>query len=342
MMSKLHEGDKINHWTLIKEAPKPLNYKTNLIYWVCECDCHEKTRKIISENALINNKTKSCGCHRLKDLRSTRIGQLEVLDKDIETSREKGETYWRCKCDCGTIKSISNSHLTGKNPTLSCGCLRLKKVKEKCQKYNTFNLSGDYGIGYTSNNKEFYFDKEDFDKIKEYNWHINKSGYVVSHNLRMNRVVMQCEDKEYVVDHINHNPLDNRKENLRICSQQHNTKNSSLRSNNTSGVTGVYRTKNKTNPWTGEIMNNGIKAKLGNSCSFNDMVMRRIAAECMLFKDFSPHYIPASDTYEIQYLNPDDKNYYKMTMVKPTSTSQGQIEIKEISRDEYENKDRWI
>lgn len=27
---------------------------------------------------------------------------------------------------------------------------------------NTYDLSGEYGIGYTSNGEQFYFDKEDF------------------------------------------------------------------------------------------------------------------------------------------------------------------------------------
>lgn len=31
---------------------------------------------------------------------------------------------------------------------------------------NTYDLSGEYGIGYTTKGEEFWFDLEDYDKIK--------------------------------------------------------------------------------------------------------------------------------------------------------------------------------
>ena len=40
---------------------------------------------------------------------------------------------------------------------------------------NIYDLSNEYGIGYTSNTKEpFYFDLEDYDKVKEYCWSANR------------------------------------------------------------------------------------------------------------------------------------------------------------------------
>ena len=46
------------------------------------------------------------------------------------------------------------------------------------KKYNTYDLTGEYGIGYTSKDEEFYFDLEDYDKIKDYCWRITMQGYV--------------------------------------------------------------------------------------------------------------------------------------------------------------------
>jgi len=49
--------------------------------------------------------------------------------------------------------------------TRSCGCLH----SENNRKLNRYDLSGVYGIGYTSNTGiKFYFDKDDFDKISKY------------------------------------------------------------------------------------------------------------------------------------------------------------------------------
>lgn len=82
-------------------------------------------------------------------------------------------------------------------------------------------------------------DKEDIDIIKPYYWHLridkrhpNCTPYVESIKfinkkrirIHLHRLIMECP-QNMVVDHINHNGLDNRKENLRICNQKTNTRN---------------------------------------------------------------------------------------------------------------------
>ena len=48
-----------------------------------------------------------------------------------------------------------------------------------------------------------------------------------------------------MIDHINRNPLDNRKCNLRVVTQLENTWNRGICKRNKSGVNGVYKHKNK-------------------------------------------------------------------------------------------------
>lgn len=80
------------------------------------------------------------------------------------------------------------------------------------------------------------------------------------------------------IDHINHNRLDNRVENLRDVSHKENGKNHSLRSNNASGVTGVSWS-NTTSKWVASITINSKMIHLGRFKDFNDAEMARRDAE---------------------------------------------------------------
>lgn len=65
-------------------------------------------------------------------------------------------------------------------------------------------------------------------------WLKGKKTKIFIHQVVMN------PPKGYVVDHINGNKLDNRKSNLRVCTNSENLKNQGLRSTNTSGYKGVF------------------------------------------------------------------------------------------------------
>lgn len=93
----------------------------------------------------------------------------------------------------------------------------------------------EYCIGTIHSNKgyiKFVIDGEDSEKVMARSWHITSVGYVSSyyptddgikqlllHNFIMNRLTFPGKGATESVDHINRNPLDNRKENLRIVSQ---------------------------------------------------------------------------------------------------------------------------
>ena len=84
-----------------------------------------------------------------------------------------------------------------------------------------------------------------------------------------------------VVDHINHNKLDNRKENLRICEHQENTYNKGLCSTNTSGVTGVTWDKLR-NKWIAHIKGKN----LGRFNTKEEAIKVRKQAEIEYFGEF--------------------------------------------------------
>jgi len=130
--------------------------------------------------------------------------------------------------------------------------LDIKNLQWKDNK-NFYNLTGEYGIGYTINNEEFYFDLEDYAIIKKHCWHIKKDGYAIctgkrsDKNIYMHRLIMgsKNDDNKYI-DHINRIRNDNRKENLRIVTTQQNNFNQSIGKGNTSGIIGVAKRTTKT------------------------------------------------------------------------------------------------
>ena len=84
-------------------------------------------------------------------------------------------------------------------------------------------------------------DDEDFEKLNQNVW-LFCNGYAARgvnrfprrRLLYMHRIILNPPEG-FDVDHISHNSLDNRKENLRICSRTENQRNRIIGKNNTSG-----------------------------------------------------------------------------------------------------------
>ena len=175
------------------------------------------------------------------------------------------------------------------------------KKDENCcfaKQYNTYDLTGEYGKGWTNKGEEFWFDKEDYDKIKNYCWHFNQWGHLISTEPNSNkrvflhRRVMEPIPEGMVVDHINHlgsrqNKYDNRKSNLRIVTQRQNALNSVVHKNNKSGVSGVTFVKSY-NKWVARINAEPYKRIiLGYFDNFEDAVNARLKAEQKYYGDYS-------------------------------------------------------
>lgn len=92
------------------------------------------------------------------------------------------------------------------------------------------------------------------------------NGKPKSKTWRLHRYLIGCDyeiSKYYVVDHINHNTLDNTRENLRVTSVKHNDRHrSGKNSNNTSGYRNVSWS-NSEKKWIVQLQVNGKNTKLG-------------------------------------------------------------------------------
>lgn len=136
-------------------------------------------------------------------------------------------------------------------------------------------------------------DLDDVDKVKNIKWHrsdLQRSTYYCLSNdpewKRIHRLIMGVTDKNIVVDHINHNGLDNRKSNLRICTSGQNTCNCLTSKNNKSGHKGVYWSKER-KKWCAQISINNKTKGLGRYDTIEEAIEAREKAAKEYYGEFA-------------------------------------------------------
>lgn len=247
-----------------------------------------------------------------EDLIGREFGRLKVVARASDYIRKDGrkEVMWECECSCGNPNTIvvMSANLRRKNKgTQSCGCigreLSSKRAKQTItelhrqnHKVNQYDLSGEYGIGYTLQGDVFWFDKADYELIKDYCWHYNKRGYVVAWSIlqrteiKLHRLVMNVNNPNIEIDHIIHPPrnehkIDNRKSNLRLVSHTNNTKNHVVQINNSSGTSGVHFSK-RDGKWVARISCDGVRIHLGSFDTKEDAIRVRKEAESKYYGEY--------------------------------------------------------
>lgn len=123
-------------------------------------------------------------------------------------------------------------------------------------------------------------DINDVDKVKKYRWHITSKNYVRTtingKIIYLHRFLLNIKNKKQI-DHINQNPLDNRRKNLRILNLCGNRLNSKINSNNKSGFRGVSKRPN--GKWQSSILVNNQVKYLAETYDKNLAIQRRKEAE---------------------------------------------------------------
>lgn len=208
-----------------------------------------------------------------------RLTVLKELEPIVKPNKEKMRKFL-CECTCGTRKAVVMHDLRNGH-VRSCGCLRRELTISRNKKSNEYLFLDDCVIGYTTAQEIFKIDIDDYEKIKAYCWGKDNAGYISARIngklVRLHRLVMN-PDKKLVVDHINRDKSDNRKSNLRICTQHQNSMNTKAK--------GYFFNKN-TNKWQARIALNGKTISLGSYNTEAEAINARRNGERIYFREFA-------------------------------------------------------
>ena len=227
------------------------------------------------------------------DLTDKTFGDLIVIRQAEDYVSPGGQKHavWLCQCKCGnphtSLVEVRDCHLKNGMIT-SCGhCGNGYKDSD----LNLSDDNGAYGVGYCSNTgNQFYFDMNDFEAIRWLTWfeHVDGTGY---HTLiarqNDNHVKMSHLLGYKHCDHIDRNPLNNRRCNFREATYADNARNRTIQKNNTSKIMGVSLNKND-GLWIARIQVNGKRKYLGCFSNKVDAIKARLKAEVKYYGEFAP------------------------------------------------------
>lgn len=188
-------------------------------------------------------------------------------------------------------------------------------------------------------------DDEDYERLNKYKWHVNESrnlyyamrsqavevvnGEQKRKGVKMHRLIMEHKlgrelKEEELIDHINHNTLDNTRQNLRITSVRQNNQNK-IRKNG-SKFCGVHLNKT-TGKWGAEFVINHKTMRLGyfdnelSAAKAYEMSCRLYSKENLICKiDKKPSYKISNKFTPIWEVRKDRKtSKYKGVSLHPST-----------------------
>ena len=152
-------GNKFGHWVVIDTAPCPIkdvnkngiSYK----YFLCRCDCENKTEKVIRYVNLKYGRTTSCGCEKKKvkiqKITNKYIGKKFNRLTPISIEKvDKQKIYFLCQCECGKQTIVEKKNLKY-GLVKSCGCLKRELMtnfnKTNKKLYNNYKFYDNFIVG---------------------------------------------------------------------------------------------------------------------------------------------------------------------------------------------------
>ncbi len=261
---KIAAGYRFGKLTVAADTGKR---KGTSVVWRCDCDCGGSIE--LDTRAIQRHTILDCGCEtkvtpKARDLTGKRFGKLVVLSP-TEKRMDSGSVVWKCKCDCGKEAEVSARRLV-RGKVRSCGCLSNPPRKDYIGKRFGRLTVVDYAgtareLGKTG--KENYW-KCRCDCGKE---------TIVGQTELQNGETQSCGclHKERFLESLK--LIDGTSVVVLESSRK------SLRSNNTSGYTGVYHSRN--GKWDAYITFKKKRYWLGSYDKIEDAVKARKCGEEM-------------------------------------------------------------
>lgn len=158
-------------------------------------------------------------------------------------------------------------------------------------KKNKYSFDDGIGTCISICGKNIYFYECDYDLIKHFKWCIDGSGYAFSYsktNKGYARIYMHHLLGGKFYDHKNRNRIDNRRCNLRKCTRQQNSMNTSKQANTTSKYKGVsLKNDGRNKKWQSNIRVNNKLIYLGNYYHEEEAAVAYNKAAIEFFKEFA-------------------------------------------------------
>lgn len=112
-------GKQINNWLVLEELG---GGKIK-----CQCQCENKTEKILYKKAVKEGKTKSCGCYKNDIYNRIQENLVNKQFGEWTVTKELGQGKVLCRCSCGTVREVYKRALK-EGKSKSCGCTQKRKI----------------------------------------------------------------------------------------------------------------------------------------------------------------------------------------------------------------------
>lgn len=170
-----------------------------------------------------------------------------------------------------------------------------------------------------SNGKAIVVDAEDFHFLSKFRWH-QIGDYPSTWGKKLepsyNRAcvpihefLLRSNDPDIEVDHVNQNPFDNRKSNLRLASRMENAANRRKSKNQLGDYKGITLDK-RSNRWKARIKVNGREKSLGLFDNPKDAAMLYDFAAKRFFGEFAFLNFP-NETISIESVDPIHRHKFE-------------------------------